>query len=224
MADSNAARWTEVDRALYASHIRKLNAPRPAQGPAGHGVSLAETLRDYRSTILRVARATARPGGMPAGKRRQLNDLASLQLDGSTGLHHPRHLDTADMVHDGPVLAIKVKNLKKLKGRQNPPSRKFLYGMLVDTLLSTTHDAFAGYYGRMYVLVDATREAWILVHLLAHELDRLIEPLILEGVHEVDLPRIISGYGRTWEEAKLVTRGSLRQDQIPLEDDLETKT
>lgn len=218
MTDSEPRRWTEYDRKLYSDHIKKLNAPRPVQTDGCGAISLNESLRAYRALVQGIGTMCTDKRKLTTKLRQELQVLANLQLDSYSGLHHSRHLDAADTAHDGLVLAIKVKNLKELKGREDPPTREFIYRMLVDSLLAQTQHAFAGYFSRMYILVETTFEAWMLVHRLQHDLDQLIEPLILEGIREDELPRIISGFGRTWQEAKLVTRGSLLQDQVPLDD------
>lgn len=216
MSDSETKRWTQVDRSLYCDHIEKLNTPRPAQGPAHSDVPLAETLESYRSVIQQIAMLNGRGGELATLLGRRLSNLVSLQTEFITGLHHPRHLDTADMVHDGPVLAIKIKNLKKMRGRQDPPKRDFIYRMLAQTVLIYSHQAFAGFYSRIYVLLESASQAHIIVRHLDSDLDRLVAPLILEGMPNEDLPYVIRGIGRTWQEAKLVTRGTLLQEQVPL--------
>lgn len=189
MSDTETKRWTQVDRGLYSDHIRKLNAPRPAQGPAHRDAPLARTLHDYR---------------------------AILQMDSLTGLHHPKYLDTADMFHDGPVLAIKIKNLKKMRGRQEPPKRDFIYRMLARTVLLHSNQAFAGFYSRIYVLLESAEQGHVIVRHLDSDLEDLVAPLVIEGMPDEDIPYVSCGFGRTWQEAKLVSRGALRQDQVPL--------
>lgn len=216
MSDSKTRRWTQVDRGLYADHIQKINMPRPAQGPNYSDVTLARTLREYRAVIQQIAMRNDKDSELATLLGKRLSNLVSLQTEHTTGLHHPRHLDTADMVHDGPVLAIKIKNLKKMRGRQKPPKRDFIYRMLARTVLMHSDQAFAGFYSRIYVLLESSSQAHTIVHHLDSDVDRLVAPLVIEGIPYEDIPYVIWGLGRTWEEAKLVTRGTLQQDQVPL--------
>lgn len=216
MSDSETRRWTQVDRCLYSDHIQKLNTPRPAESPAYRDAPLRKTLQDYRAVLQGVALLDQTGSELATLLGERLRILVDLQVDDLTGLHHPKHLDTADMFHDGPVLAIKIKNLKKLGCRQEPVTRDFIYRMLARTVLMHSHQAFAGFYSRIYVLLESASQGHNIVRHLDSDLDHLVAPLVLEGMSDDDIPYVICGFGRTWEEAKLVTRGALRQDQVPL--------
>jgi hypothetical protein len=216
MSDTGTKRWTQVDHGLYSDHIRKLNAPRPAQGPAHRDAPLARTLHDYRAILQDVALFNQTGSELATLLGERLSKLINLQMDSLTGLHHPKHLDTADIFHDGPVLAIKIKNLKKMRGRQEPPKRDFIYRMLARTVLLQSHQAFAGFYSRIYVLLESADQGHIIVRHLHSDLDELVAPLAIEGMPDEDIPYVLCGFGRTWQEAKLVSRGALRQEQVPL--------
>jgi hypothetical protein len=213
MSDSETRRWTQVDRSLYSDHIRKLNTPKPAQGPAHRDAPLGRTLQDCRAILALLNRGGSELATL-LGER--IVFLVDLQMDYLTGLHHPKHLDTADMFHEGPVLAIKIKNLKKIPNRQEPPDRDFIYRMLARTVMMQSHHGFAGYYSRIYVLLESVSQAHLLVSQLDSDLARLVAPLVIEGMPNEDIPYVIFGVGRTWQEAKLVTRGTLLQEQVPL--------
>jgi hypothetical protein len=213
MSDTGTKRWTQVDHSLYLDHIRKLNTPKPALEPAYRDAGLRETLHDYRA-VLALLNQKKSELRKPLGRR--LRILVDLQMDSLTGLHHPKHLDTADIFHDGPVLAIKIKNLKKMRGRQEPPKRDFIYRMLARTVLLQSHQAFAGFYSRIYVLLESADQGHIIVRHLHSDLDELVAPLAIEGMPDEDIPYVLCGFGRTWQEAKLVSRGALRQEQVPL--------
>jgi hypothetical protein len=216
MSESETRRWTQVDRGLYADHIRKLNTPRPAQGPAYRDAPIGETLRDYRTVLQDVALLKQSEGELAALLWERLSTVVNLQMDYLTGLHHAKNLDTADMFHDGPVLAIKIKNLKKIPIREDPPDRDFIYRALARKVLMHSRQGFAGFYSRIYVLLESVSQAHVIVRHLDSDLNRLVEPLVLEGIPTEDIPYVLCGIGRTWQEAKLVTRGALSQEQVPL--------
>jgi hypothetical protein len=178
-------------------------------------IELEGLLADYRLIIRHAARFAMQDDELGRQRRRLLQAEAEIMLDDSSGLNARNLLEASLRVHAGPVLAVKVKRLKDLR-----VCREGLRGDIVraigDAISHRTSNGFAGYFGRMYVLVDGPEFARELTTVLRARLEVIRDSLREMDVPDEELPYLLTGIGRTSEEAWLVTRGRVAQEAVPL--------
>ena len=210
--------WPALWVALYQQHVACLNAPKP-HPRAWSSRSPADTMRRYR-TLVRDLLLFAEERGRAPVDRYRLEQLARPLLDPGNYIHAEEFLDAAQAAHTGPVLALKVKGLKRvvIDDGTGGSLRVQWFHRLTLRLARMTPHAFRFHNSRMFVLLTAPDEAVSIVQQLSHFLAGLVEPYLGHPSLRQGPPRLVHAVGRTWQEAMLVTKGALRQEQVPIRD------
>jgi hypothetical protein len=138
-------------------------------------------------------------------------------LDTFTRLADFRSLASYSEMHFGPVLAVKVKGLKALRGVGPEGRRLKVMRALGRCVRRVGQRGVAGRFGRFYVLLDAAWKGVVLAPALAKELDNTLDALGLADLREPPKPFLLTGIGRSWQEAHLITRGRIVQADVPID-------
>jgi len=206
--------WTAYENHLAVEHQRKINRPPlPQQEPRQRPPD--EVLYSHHLLIQDASRhLQTRSRYSPY---LDLQNRLRLLIDGPTGLGAKDCLSLADHLHRGAFMAVKIKGLKALRGVGPAGCRGKILEFIGREVRSRKLVGFAGHPGRLYVLLPRPWDGELLAHGLADLLERLLDGMGLSDLKDPPKPRCLVGIGRTWEEAHLITRGRIRQTDVPID-------